>query len=136
MAQGKETGQKAREFGLQAARELICALGGKQCRKGSNEFIWKGECAVLKSAKPANNIIGVTPKMRPRLDVVVAAYQRPAKKGERLVFDLHAFRKEDFDEVFYKSPPRKDGHRLWFARQADVIKHGERLGSREISMRE
>ena len=136
MSQDKNSGRIAREYGLQAARKLIGALGGKQCREGSNEFLWDGKRAVLKSAKPNNTIIGVTPKMRPRLDCVVVAYQRPAGKGEKRVFDLHVFYKEDFGEIFYESAPRKDGHRLWFARKSVVVERGKRLGGYEVSMHE
>ena len=136
MAQDKDSGRKAREFGLQAARELIRALGGKQCRKGSNEFLWKGKIAVLKSAKPGNTIIGVTPKMRERLDVVVAAFQLPhSGEGEARVFELYAFYKADFNRIFYESIRRSDGNWLWFARKT-VIVECERLGSHRINIPE
>ena len=136
MAQDKNSGRKAREFGLQAARELIRALGGKQCREGSNEFLWEGKLAVLKSAKPGNTIIGVTPKMRERLDVVVAAFQLPhSGKGKERVFELYAFHKADFNRIFYEAAPRSDGSQLWFARKV-VIVECERLGSHRINIPE
>ena len=138
MAQNRESGRKAREFGLTAARKLIRAVGGEQRRANSNEFKCgkSGKRGVMKVAGPDTTIIGVTRKMRPRLDFVVAAFQRPGAKGEKRVFDLYAFCKPDFRRVFYKSSVRKNGGRLWFARKAVVIERGKRCGKREICVPE
>ena len=75
MAQNKETGAVANRFGKSAAKRISQLLGLKRTSAVSNEVEYKGQKAVIKSARFGNHYIGVTLEMLKRIKLIIAAFE-------------------------------------------------------------
>lgn len=75
MPQNKETGAAANRFGKQAAGKIAGLLGLKRLSNVSNEVLYQGRRAVIKSAHLGNGYIGVTLNMLERVEIIIAAFE-------------------------------------------------------------
>lgn len=75
MTQDRESGAAANAWGRTTARRIAERLGAKPLSQNSNEAILDGQRVVIKCAQIGTGMIGVTHRMLPRLDAVIAALQ-------------------------------------------------------------
>ncbi|KSB88090.1 hypothetical protein AS593_23775 [Caulobacter vibrioides] len=79
------------------AKAVAQVMGLTLLRPGSNEVRWRDGLAVIKSCGPGTSSFGVTVKMLPRIDAILAAFE--AETGRVEVFELPtaAFRAAMYD---------------------------------------
>ena len=75
MPQNRESGAAGAEYGHRMAQALTKLLVAEKIASGSNEVVWQGRRAVIKSCRPRTSSFGVTATMLPRLDSVLAALE-------------------------------------------------------------
>lgn len=75
MTQDRVTGAAANQFGKDAAVKIAKLLGAKITSGRSNEVLYDGKRAVIKSAHLGNIYIGVTLKMLEQIDLIIAAFE-------------------------------------------------------------
>lgn len=92
MAQNRETGAAANQFGKDTARQIAQQLKLKLLSKKSNEVIYKGERTVIKSAHLGNGYIGVTLKTLERIDLIIAAFENSDGDFDLYALDAKTFR--------------------------------------------
>ena len=73
MVQNKMTGAAANRFGRETAIKIANLLGLKRTSNKSNEVLYNGNNAVIKSARLGNHYSGVTLKMLDSIDLVIEA---------------------------------------------------------------
>ncbi len=90
MPQDRKTGAAGNQFGHENAPKIAEAIGATLTRDGTNEAMWEGKRAVIKSARKNTSSVGVTYSMLDTLDVVIAAFQH--RTGPYDVYVLPAAR--------------------------------------------
>lgn len=75
MAQDRNSGAEANDWGHRTALLLAEKLGASGMRRNSNECQLAGERVVIKCANPATTSVGVTYRMLDRLDRIAAAFK-------------------------------------------------------------
>jgi HD superfamily phosphodiesterase len=76
MPQDRESGNKARRWGYENARNVAAHLGATLINPGrSNEAMWNHRRILIKSAHYGDPEIGATPATLDRVDAIVAALQ-------------------------------------------------------------
>jgi hypothetical protein len=124
MPQSRETGQEGNRYGHTMARGLARLLRAKRVKKGSNEVIWNGRRAVLKSASPRTTSIGITTLMLERLEVILAAFE-----DGRGVAQLYELSPETFRRFMYDSRSASAaGGRVKLMRRVEVERRGRPMG--------
>jgi len=92
MPQDRNTGAAANQFGRKAAMIISDLIGAKRLSKASNEVLYDGRRAVIKSAHLGNNYIGVTLKMLERIDVIIAAFENTDGHYDLYTLDVPTFK--------------------------------------------
>lgn len=69
-------------------RALAKLLGADRISQASNEVVWQGKRAVIKSCRPGTSSFGVTSTMLPRLQSILAGFED--ERGEVQVWELDA----------------------------------------------
>ena len=76
MPQDRESGNRARKWGYENARNVAAHLGATLINPGrSNEATWNNRRILIKSAHYGDPEIGATPATLNRVDAIVAALQ-------------------------------------------------------------
>jgi len=75
MPQDRESGLRASRYGKECARRIAAAIGAKMLGRKSNECVWNGERAVIKSAHHKTPSVGVLYHMTVNIDAVLGAFQ-------------------------------------------------------------
>lgn len=75
MAQNRESGAAASEWGHATARLIAVQLGTALTSKRSNECLLSGKRTVIKCAHSSTQSVGVTYKMLERLDQILGAFE-------------------------------------------------------------
>src|SRR5258708_5631027 len=88
MPQDQQTGAEGNKFGRDMAPKIALGIGATMVRRGSNEATLNGKRIVIKCANVTTASVGVSYKMLPTLDSVIAAFRR--KDGEFDLFSLSA----------------------------------------------
>jgi hypothetical protein len=91
MPQDRESGARASAWGRATAKLISRKLGATMPTGSSNECTLNGDRVVIKCAAVANDQVGVTYKMLPRLRYVLGAFQRD--DGQ---FDIYALEAKAF----------------------------------------
>lgn len=91
MTQNRETGAAANQFGKEAAIKIAQHLKLKRLSSRTNEVIYKGQRAVIKSAHLGNGYIGVTLNMLERIDLILAAFETVDCQFDLYTLDVNTF---------------------------------------------
>jgi hypothetical protein len=75
MPQDRESGLRASRYGKECARRIAAAIGAQMLGKKSNECVWNGERALIKSAHHKTTSVGVLYQMTGKIDAVLGAFQ-------------------------------------------------------------
>ena len=142
MSQDKNSGRKSNKLGKVTGRALARQIGGEPCGGNSNKFIWKGKYAVMKTASPGNNVIGVYGSMlecvNEPLEIVVAAYRDPGGNAFSLyALDVADFRAPDISRPskYEKNPPQRHASRKAIEERSRESRANERHGiPRRVTM--
>lgn len=92
MSQTRETGAAANQFGKNAARQIAHQLQLKRLSNVSNEVLYEGQRAVIKSAHLGNGYIGVSLKMLDRIDLIIAAFENIDGYFDLYTLDAQTFK--------------------------------------------
>jgi hypothetical protein len=75
MPQDRQSGLRASRYGKECAPRIAAVIGAKMLGTKSNECVWKGQRAVIKSAHQKTTSVGVLYHMTARIDAVLGAFQ-------------------------------------------------------------
>jgi hypothetical protein len=75
MPQDRQSGLRASRYGKECALRIAVAIGAKMLGRRSNECVWNGQRAVIKSAHHRTTSVGVLYHMTARVDAVLGAFQ-------------------------------------------------------------
>jgi hypothetical protein len=75
MPQDRQSGVRASRYGKECARRIAAAIGAQMIGRKSNECVWNGERALIKSAHRKTTSIGVLYHMTGKIDAVLGAFQ-------------------------------------------------------------
>jgi hypothetical protein len=94
MPQGRESGARAVEYGLQTASRIAKELGGIKIGKTrSNEYEINKRKVVIKCARIATNSVGVSYQMLDRVAAVLGSFEK-----ENGTYDIYELRPKFFCE--------------------------------------
>ena len=91
MAQNRDSGAKASQWGHETAKRIAAVIGASLPTGNSNECIYKGHRVVIKCAAPKTGSVGVTYRMLDAISFVIGAFQ-----GDSAAFDLWSLPAADF----------------------------------------
>ncbi len=75
MAQNRDSGARANEFGRRMAATVAQNIGAQKFDNEGNEFTWNGKSITIRSAHRGNAYVGVLYSMLERVDSVLAALE-------------------------------------------------------------
>lgn len=103
MPQGKESGARAAEYGLQTAREIAQILGGRKVgTKRSNEYEIEKRAIVIKCARIRTNSVGVSYQMLKRVTAILGCFE-----VEENVYDIYEMKPRIYSR--HMTPTRSTG---------------------------
>lgn len=86
MPQDRQSGVEASRYGHRCARAIANALGAEMVGKKSNECVWNGQWAVIKTAHRQTTSVGVLYHMVDRIKAVLGAFEE--NEGSYRVIEL------------------------------------------------
>lgn len=99
MTQDRKSGAKAAEMGHRRAKGLAILLNAVSLSEQSNEVMFDGKRAVIKSCSPTTSSIGITPSMAPTLELVLAALEDKFGDVQIVRADMKDLRRVMYDGV-------------------------------------
>lgn len=122
MPQDRDSGTAAQRWGLAMGKRLAHLLGAKQLRRGSNEVLWNGRTAVIKSCRATNSSFGITAAMLPRLNCALVGIEE-----EGGGFTVHELPIAAFTTGMRDSRSGKANGSVKLQTRAAVERHGKRV---------
>jgi len=103
MPQGRESGARAVEYGLQTARKIAQILGGRKVgNKRSNEYEIENKSIVIKCARIRTNSVGVSYRMLKRVTAILGCFE-----VEENVYDIYEMKPKVYSK--HMTPTRSTG---------------------------
>lgn len=107
------------------AETIARAIGATLIRPGSNEAMLDGKHTVIKSGRLRTRSVGVSKKMLPKLDTVVAAFQRENGSSDVFSLDAQIFKAKMTDT---RSRGRSAG-KVGIVSKPVFVTEGQRIGA-------
>ena len=124
MPQGRESGARAVEYGLQTARKIAEKIGGKKIGMAkSNEYELGNRQIVIKCARTTTNSVGVTYRMLDRVAAILGSFEI-----ENGTYEIYEMRRDKYRE--HMTPTRSTGAsagRVGIVRRSAFLDQGEFL---------
>ena len=125
MPQGRESGARAVEYGLETAKKIAEKLGGEKVGyPRSNEYKLESRAVVIKCARITIDSVGVSYKMLSRVSAVLGCFETKED-----VYDIYEMKPETYRK--HMTPTRSKGPSAGLAgivKKSAFLDNGKFLG--------